>query len=231
MCRRPEASRLHAFTPLAFGFLTGKHRKGRPIDLEAGRAAIRPAFFDPAIAENAAKLDAVGQLVELATSIGCTLPQLAVAFTVAHPAVTSAIIGPRTMEQLESLLQGAPVTLDDAALDRIDEIVRPGTNLYNPAASLPPRSLIEPALRRRPDARERGPGGPGKIRPSWSPGNGLGRWPADCSGASMALFTSLGFWHRSWGAAAEGDDVVPLRGHDPWLPDLNAHLVASAHDW
>ncbi|MFF0335840.1 hypothetical protein ACFYUM_25065 [Streptomyces fimicarius] len=66
MRRRPEASRLYAFTPLAFGFLTGKHRKGRPIDLEAGRAAIRPAFFDPAIAENAAKLDAVGQLVELA---------------------------------------------------------------------------------------------------------------------------------------------------------------------
>ncbi|RLV69514.1 putative aldo/keto reductase [Streptomyces sp. CBMAI 2042] len=90
------------------------------------------------------------QPVELATSIGCTLPQLAVAFTVAHPAVTSAIIGPRTMEQLEGLLQGAPVTLDDATLDRIDEIVRPGVNLYNPAAALPPRSLTETALRRRP---------------------------------------------------------------------------------
>lgn len=138
------------WSPLAFGFLTGKHRKDRPIDLAAGRAAVRPAFFDPAIAENAAKLDAVEQLVELATDIGCTLPQLAVAFTAAHPAVTSAIIGPRTTEQLEGLLKGAALTLDDAALDRIDEIVRPGTNLYNPAASLPPRSLTEPALRRRP---------------------------------------------------------------------------------
>lgn len=138
------------WSPLAFGFLTGKHRKDRPIDLATGRAALRPAFFDPAIAENTAKLDAVEQLMELATSLGCTLPQLAVAFTVAHPAVTSAIIGPRTMQQLEDLLKGAALTLDDAALDRIDEIVPPGTNLYNPAASFPPRSLTETVLRRRP---------------------------------------------------------------------------------
>ncbi|MFI1330924.1 aldo/keto reductase [Streptomyces sp. NPDC020845] len=138
------------WSPLAFGFLTGKHRKDQPIDLAVGRAALRPAFFDPAIAENAAKLDAVEQLIELATSIGCTLPQLAVAFTVAHPAVTSAIIGPRTMQQLEDLLKGAALTLDDAALDRIDEIVPPGVNRYNPSASFPSRSLTDTALRRRP---------------------------------------------------------------------------------
>ncbi|MFD8568436.1 aldo/keto reductase [Streptomyces sp. NPDC059639] len=138
------------WSPLAFGFLTGKHRKDRPVDLEAGRAAIRPAFFDPTIAGNAAKLDAVEQLVELATSIGCTLPQLAVAFTVTHPAVTSAIIGPRTMRQLEDLLKGAALTLDDATLDRIDGIVPPGTNLYNPTVSFPARPLTETALRRRP---------------------------------------------------------------------------------
>jgi aryl-alcohol dehydrogenase-like predicted oxidoreductase len=138
------------WSPLAFGFLTGKYRKDQSIDLSAGRAAIRPAFFDPAIAENAAKLDAVEQLVELADSIGCTLPQLAIAFTVAHPAVTSAILGPRTMPQLEDLLKGAALTLDDAILDRIDEIVPPGTNLYNPNALMPPRSLTDPALRRRP---------------------------------------------------------------------------------
>lgn len=138
------------WSPLAFGFLTGKHRKDQPIDLATGRAALRPAFFDPAIAENAAKLDAVEQLIELATSIGCTLPELAVAFTVAHPAVTSAIIGPRTMEQLDGLLKGAALTLDDATLDRIDEIVPPGMNLYNPAANFPPRSLTDTALRRRP---------------------------------------------------------------------------------
>lgn len=138
------------WSPLAFGFLTGKHRKGQPIDLETGRAAIRPTFFDPALAENTAKLDAVEQLVEVAEDIGCTLPQLAIAFTVAHPAVTSAILGPRTLPQLEGLLKGAAVTLDDATLDRIDAIVPPGKNLYNPATALPPRSLTETTLRRRP---------------------------------------------------------------------------------
>ncbi|GAB3864743.1 aldo/keto reductase [Micromonospora andamanensis] len=138
------------WSPLAFGFLTGKYRKNQPIDLSTGRPTIRPERFDPAIAENAAKLDVVEQLVELAENIGCTLPQLAIAFTVAHPAVTSAIIGPRTMPQLEDLLKGAALTLDDAALDRIDEIVPPGTNLYNPNAPLPPRSLTDNARRRRP---------------------------------------------------------------------------------
>ncbi|WP_020573180.1 aldo/keto reductase [Actinopolymorpha alba] len=138
------------WSPLAFGFLTGRYRKDQPIDLSTGRAALRPAQFDPTVAENAAKLDIVEQLVELATSIGCTLPQLAVAFTVAHPAVTSAIIGPRTMQQLEDLLKGAALTLDNATLDRIDEIVPPGTNRYNPNALFPPRSLTDTALRRRP---------------------------------------------------------------------------------
>ncbi|CAM5468763.1 aldo/keto reductase [Streptomyces spiroverticillatus] len=138
------------WSPLAFGFLTGKHRKGRTADLDSGRAAFRPGNFDQSLAANAAKYEAVEQLSELASDLGCTLPQLAVAFTVAHPGVTSAILGPRTMEQLEGLLKGASVVLDDAALDRIDAIVPPGTNLYNPAAYLPPRSLTVPALRRRP---------------------------------------------------------------------------------
>ncbi|MFG2169172.1 aldo/keto reductase [Micromonospora chersina] len=138
------------WSPLAFGFLTGKYRKNQPIDLATGRPTIRPELFDPTNAENAAKLDAVEQLVELAEGIGCTLPQLAVAFTVAHPAVTSAIIGPRTMQQLEDLLKGAALTLDDATLDRIDEIVSPGANLFNPHAASPPRTLTDTALRRRP---------------------------------------------------------------------------------
>ncbi|HEY3504595.1 MAG TPA: aldo/keto reductase [Actinocatenispora sp.] len=138
------------WSPLAFGFLTGRYRRDRPVDLSTGRAAMRPAQFDPAIAANAAKLDAVERLVELANDLGCTLPQLAVAFTVAHPGVTSAILGPRTMGQLEDLLKGAALTLDDAALDRIDEIVPPGTNLYDPNALRPPLSLTDPALRRRP---------------------------------------------------------------------------------
>ncbi|MGW4499035.1 aldo/keto reductase [Micromonospora sp. NPDC004336] len=138
------------WSPLAFGFLTGRYRKNRPVDLSTGRPTFRPALFDPENAQNDAKLDAVEKLVELAEGIGCTLPQLAIAFTVAHPAVTSAIIGPRTMPQLEDLLEGAALILDDATLDRIDEIVPPGTNLYNPNAALPPRSLTDTALRRRP---------------------------------------------------------------------------------
>ncbi|SDS21274.1 aldo/keto reductase [Microlunatus soli] len=138
------------WSPLGFGFLTGKYRKDRAADVSVGRATIRPELFDPMTPGNVAKLDAVEQLVVLADDIGCTLPQLAIAFTVAHPAVTSAIIGPRTMEQLTDLLAGATLTLDDAALDRIDEIVAPGTNLFDPYVSSPPSSLTDLARRRRP---------------------------------------------------------------------------------
>ena len=99
---------------------------------------------------NAAKLEAVEQLVEVADEVGCTLPELALAFTTAHPAVTSVIIGPRTMEQLEASLKGAALALDDAALDRIDEIVPPGTNLYPPDGVWRPPVLVDPAMRRRP---------------------------------------------------------------------------------
>jgi aryl-alcohol dehydrogenase-like predicted oxidoreductase len=138
------------WSPLASGFLTGRYRKGQPIDMSAGRPALMPDRFDPAIAGNAAKLEAAEEFGEVAASIGCSLPALAVAFTVAHPAVTSAIIGPRTMEQLEDLLKGASVTLDDATLDRIDEIVSPGTNLYQPDGAWRPLSMADPARRRRP---------------------------------------------------------------------------------
>ncbi|RBQ21379.1 aldo/keto reductase [Spongiactinospora rosea] len=135
--------------PLASGFLTGKYRKGRSADLTAGRAAYEPAWFDPDRPENAAKYTAVEELVALAGELGRTLPELAVAFAAAHPAVTSVIIGPRTMDQLTVLLDGASLTLDDAALDRIDEIVPPGTDLYDPNAWRP-LALTDPALRRRP---------------------------------------------------------------------------------
>lgn len=140
------------WSPLASGFLSGGYRKGRPIDLTTGRAALNPARFDPTIAENVAKLEVVEHLVELATDIGCSLPELALAFTLAHPAVTSVITGPRTMRQLEGTLKGASLTLDDAALDRIDEIVPPGTNLYHPDGAWRPPVLIDSAMRRRPVA-------------------------------------------------------------------------------
>jgi aryl-alcohol dehydrogenase-like predicted oxidoreductase len=135
--------------PLASGFLTGKYRQGQPVDLSAGRPALTPGRFDPALPENAAKFAAVEELSELADDIGCSLPELAVAFTVAHPGVTSVIIGPRTMPQLEGLLKGASLALDDAALDRIDDIVPPGTNLYQPNIWHPP-VLSDAARRRRP---------------------------------------------------------------------------------
>ena len=138
------------WSPLAFGFLTGRYRKGRSVDLSTGRPSVRPERFDPAMPENAAKFEVVEKLVEVADGIGASLPELAIAFTVAHPGVTSAIVGPRTMQQLEDLLKGASLTLDDATLDRIDEIVPPGTNIYRPNAAFALPTLTDPALRRRP---------------------------------------------------------------------------------
>ncbi|MFD7960825.1 aldo/keto reductase [Streptomyces zaomyceticus] len=138
------------WAPLASGFLSGKYRKGRPVDLTSGRPALTPHRFDPALPGNAAKLDAVEEFVALADEIGCSLPELAIAFAAAHPAVTSVILGPRTMDQLEGLLKGAPVVLTDEALDRIDAIVPPGTNLYRADGVWQPPALTEPSLRRRP---------------------------------------------------------------------------------
>ncbi|NES16190.1 MULTISPECIES: aldo/keto reductase [Micromonospora] len=138
------------WSPLASGFLSGRYRQGRPVDLGTGRPALTPARFDPALPGNAAKYAAVEALAALADEVGCTLPELAVAFTVAHPAVTSAIIGPRTMAQLDGLLGGASLTLDDAVLDRIDEIVPPGVNRYQPDGVWAPPALTDPARRRRP---------------------------------------------------------------------------------
>jgi len=138
------------WSPLAAGFLSGTYRKARTIDMSAGRAALQPFRFDPALPENAAKYEAVERLAGVAADLGCSLPELAVTFPAAHPAVTSVIIGPRTMDQLESLLKGAELVLDDEVLDRIDEIVPPGTDAYRVDAAWTPPSLADPARRRRP---------------------------------------------------------------------------------
>jgi aryl-alcohol dehydrogenase-like predicted oxidoreductase len=140
------------WSPLASGFLSGKVRSGDPVDLTAGRAGLNPGRFDESIPANAAKFAALEKLIELAGEVGRTLPELAVAFPITHPAVTSVIIGPRTMEQLLAALKGAELTLDDATLDRIDEIVPPGTDLYRTDGAWRPPSLTEPARRRRPVA-------------------------------------------------------------------------------
>jgi aryl-alcohol dehydrogenase-like predicted oxidoreductase len=99
---------------------------------------------------NQAKLEAAEQLAQLAGQSGLSLIHMALAFVLSHPAVTSAIIGPRTMEHLESQLGAADVVLTSDILDKIDEIVPPGTNL-NPSADrgYRPPELADPALRRR----------------------------------------------------------------------------------
>ncbi len=137
------------WSPLAAGFLSGRFRQGQDIDMSAGRAALQAHLFDPASPETAAKLAAVEQFAALADGLGCSLPELALAFTVAHPAVTSVIIGPRTREHLDGAIKGASLALDDATLDRIDEIVPPGTDVYEPIATRPTPALTTPALRRR----------------------------------------------------------------------------------
>ncbi|WP_231935134.1 aldo/keto reductase [Micromonospora viridifaciens] len=135
------------WSPLGFGFLTGRYRRGTKTGTE-GRAALRPAWFDPADPVVARKLDVVEQLVEVADNLGVPLPSLAMAFPLAHRAVTSVIIGPRTLEQLESTLEHTDLVLDDDVLDRLDAIVAPGTDVYDPnaAANLP---WIRDATQRR----------------------------------------------------------------------------------
>jgi len=131
------------WSPLAKGMLTGRIRKGQQTDLR--RATMLTSFSDER------RLDAVEQIIPLADEAGLPMTHLAMAFAIAHPGVTSAIIGPRTMEQLDDLLAGIDVTLTDAILDRIDEIVPPGTDVGLPdqSAYLPP-ALQRPDLRRRP---------------------------------------------------------------------------------
>jgi aryl-alcohol dehydrogenase-like predicted oxidoreductase len=134
------------YSPLAGGWLSGSWTAdSSPTSPARQRLAAR---FDMSLAENQRKLEAVEELAAVAGDAGVTLIELAIAFVVNHPAVTSAIIGPRTMEQLESQLPAAGASLDAAVLDRIDEIVRPGVNL-NPADTSYGEQALKPALRRR----------------------------------------------------------------------------------
>lgn len=139
-----------AWSPLAGGWLTGKYRQDSDIDMTSGRASRIPQRFDPSLPGNARKLEIVEELIKIAADAGTSLTHLAVAFVISHPAVTSAIIGPRTMDQLTDLLEGADVTLDDAILDRIDQIVPPGVTLNAADAGWQPPALTDPLQRRRP---------------------------------------------------------------------------------
>src|SRR5512132_2602233 len=135
------------YSPLAGGWLSGRWRKdtGQQPSSRAGRL---PERFDLSLPANQRKLDAVEQLARLAEEAGITLIQLAIAFVLNHPAITAPIIGPRTMEQLESQLAAADVVLDEAVLGRIDEIVPPGTTI-NPADNSFANPALPPAARRR----------------------------------------------------------------------------------
>ncbi|MFE2376830.1 aldo/keto reductase [Streptomyces sp. NPDC059398] len=131
------------WSPLSGGMLTGRYRKG--VQADTHRAGFG---FKHLVDER--RLDAVEQLIPLADEAGMELTHLAMAFAISHPGVTSAIIGPRTMNHLDDLLAGAETALSDDVLDRIDAIVPPGTDvgaldmIYNPPA------IEQVTLRRRP---------------------------------------------------------------------------------
>ena len=137
------------WSPLAGGWLSGKWRKGAS-DLTSHRANRIPARYDLSVPGNQQKLEAADALGRLADEAGVPLVHLAVAWVIRNPAVTSAIIGPRTMEQLTSQLGAADVELSGDVLDRIDEIVPPGTNFTWADAGYAPPMVASRRARRRP---------------------------------------------------------------------------------
>jgi aryl-alcohol dehydrogenase-like predicted oxidoreductase len=140
--------------PLASGWLTGRWRKGQEPP-KSTRAERLPDRYDLSLPGNQRKLEAADALAVLAEEAGLSLIHMALAFVVNHPAVTAAIIGPRTMEQLESQLGAVDVRLDDALLDRIDAIVPPGTNFSLSDAGWTPPAIADATLRRRSARRSR----------------------------------------------------------------------------
>lgn len=134
------------YSPLAGGWLSGRWRKdaaGKPT------SSARPgARFDMSLPANQRKLDIVEELAVLAEQADMTLIEMSIAWAIHHPGVTSAIVGPRTMEQLESYLPATEVTLPDSVLDRIDELVAPGVTV-NPEDNSYGAHSLRPEARRR----------------------------------------------------------------------------------
>jgi aryl-alcohol dehydrogenase-like predicted oxidoreductase len=134
------------YSPLSGGWLSGRWRKDAA---SAPTSSARPsARFDMNLPANQRKLDVVDELAQLAEANGMTLIEMAIAFTITHPGVTSAIVGPRTMEQLESYLPAADIRLSVEVLDRIDELVAPGVTMNPEDNSYGAHELL-PAARRR----------------------------------------------------------------------------------
>jgi aryl-alcohol dehydrogenase-like predicted oxidoreductase len=136
------------WSPLAGGWLSGQYRVGADLP-DSKRSKRLPARYDLSQPGNQRKLEAADALGKLADEAGMSLIHLALAFVLQHPAVTSPIIGPRTMEHLESQIGAADVKLTSDILDRIDEIVPPGVNVSAGDRGYVPPALSDPFLRRR----------------------------------------------------------------------------------
>ena len=142
VCQRYGMGAL-VYSPLAGGQLTGRYRKGQQADTHRIGTGFK-------YLSDERRLDTVEELIILAEDAGVSLTHLAMAFAIAHPAVTAAIIGPRTMEQLDDVLAGAKTTLSDEVLDRIDAIVPPGTDVGTLDMAYHPPAIQQTQLRRRP---------------------------------------------------------------------------------
>jgi aryl-alcohol dehydrogenase-like predicted oxidoreductase len=142
VCQRYGMGTL-VYSPLAGGQLTGRYRKGQQADTHRIGTGFK-------YLSDERRLDTVEELIVLAEDAGVSLTHLAMAFAIAHPAVTAAIIGPRTMEQLDDVLAGAKTTLSDEVLDRIDAIVPPGTDVGTLDMAYHPPAIQQTQLRRRP---------------------------------------------------------------------------------
>jgi aryl-alcohol dehydrogenase-like predicted oxidoreductase len=137
-----------SWSPLAGGWLSGAFGPGR--ENTSRRASFMPERYDTELPGNRAKVEAVGQLGELADAAGLSLVQLSLGFVLEHPGVTCPIIGPRTMEHLESQLPALELRLGADVLDRIDEIVPPGVDLNDTDVGWVPAAIADASLRRRP---------------------------------------------------------------------------------
>jgi aryl-alcohol dehydrogenase-like predicted oxidoreductase len=136
------------WSPLAGGWLSGKYGIGKENTSQRAKGMFA-SRYDVNLPGNQRKLEIVTELAALADKAGITLVELAVAFVINHPGITSAIIGPRTMEQLETQLGVPDIKLSDEILDAIDALVAPGTNVVDGETGYTPPALAGAGLRRR----------------------------------------------------------------------------------
>jgi aryl-alcohol dehydrogenase-like predicted oxidoreductase len=147
MCQKYDMGVL-PWSPLAGGWLSGAFGEGKVNT--SRRSAMVPAHYDMNLPGNRQKVEAVTALDKVADDAGLSLIQLALGFVLEHPAITAPIIGPRTMEHLESQLPALDMRLSNDVLDRIDEIVPPGVDLNATDVGWVPAAIADASLRRRP---------------------------------------------------------------------------------